>query len=136
MLNKSLFDEDIIMKDHNCSFPYYFSFSNFIRPKKRRYIEMLSETNQKELNIRIDNYKISAQAEKNNSILNFTKNNEEDNKLIVINYDVFNNINKSKKNFLGKKRYDFDEERERKLVENYYKIKNAELNKLRFGYNS
>ena len=28
---------------------------------------------------------------------------------------------------------EYDEEKERKFVENYYKIKNAELNKLRFG---
>ena len=30
---------------------------------------------------------------------------------------------------------EYDEEKERKWVENYYKIKNAELNKLRFGNN-
>ena len=136
MLNKSQYDDDIIMQDNTSAFPAYFSFSDFIRPKKRRYIEMLSETNQIELNNRIDNYKISAKAEINNSILNCINNNKKDNNLIVINYEVFNNINKAKKNLLGKKRYEYDEEKERKLVENYYKIKNAELNKLRFGKNS
>ena len=50
-----------------------------------------------------------------------------------MNFNDFNDINKAKKNLIVKKRIEYDEEKERKWVENYYRIKNAELNRLRFG---
>ena len=42
-------------------------------------------------------------------------------------------MNKIKKNLVIRKKMEYDEEKERRFVENYYRIKNAELNRLRFG---
>ena len=105
MLNQ-IEGDDIIMKD--CTSSNYSTFINFIRPRKRSYMEMINNSGQCHLNNRIYNYKVSDHMDKVN-------------------------INKAKKNFMVKKRIEYDEEKERKWVENYYKIKNAELNKLRFG---
>ena len=137
MINKYEYNDDIIMRDDTSHvYPSYFSFSNYFRPGKRKYNDMLSQTNQDLINKRIDSYKLCEQASKSNSILNTVNNNNiKTNKLIVMNYNDFNCINNAKKNLLGKKIFAFDEEKERKLVENYYKIKNAQLNKLRFGTN-
>ena len=89
--------------------------------------------NQTLINNRIDNYKLSEQAANSISLLNNVINNNEKEKLIVINYNDFNDINKAKKNLAKKKYMEYDEEKERQWVENYYKIINSQLNKLRFG---
>ena len=128
------YNDEIIMRNNTSNeFPSFFSFSNYLRPKKRRYNEMLSQSNQTLINNRIDNYKLSEQAANSNSLLNNVINNNEKEKLTVINYNDFNDINKAKKNLAKKKYIEYDEEKERQWVENYYKIINSQLNKLRFG---
>ena len=124
MINNIGYD-DIIMKD--CCSNNLTTYIKYIRPHKRTYLEMLNNSNEATLNKRIDNYKLNKYAEKNKN--NFK---ERDNYLMT-NFNGFNDINKAKKNLMVKKVIEYDEEKERKWVENYYRIKNAELNKLRFG---
>ena len=124
MLNQ-IEGDDIIMKD--CCSNNLTTYIKYIRPHKRTYLEMLNNSNEATLNKRIDNYKLNKYAEKNKN--NFK---ERDNYLMT-NFNGFNDINKAKKNLMVKKVIEYDEEKERKWVENYYRIKNAELNKLRFG---
>ena len=130
MLN-NIENDDIIMQDNTFhAFPF---FINYIRPRKRTYLDMLYNSNQLLLNNRIDNYKLNKYTQNiQSSFFNNNDNNEKDNSLIK-DFDSFNNINNAKKNLIVKKHMEYDEEKERKFVENYYKIKNAELNKLRFG---
>ena len=130
MLN-NIENDDIIMQDNTShAFPF---FINYIRPRKRTYLDMLYNSNQLLLNNRIDNYKLNKYTQNiQSSFFNNNDNNEKDNTLIK-DFDSFNNINSAKKNLIVKKHMEYDEEKERKFVENYYKIKNAELNKLRFG---
>ena len=130
MLN-NIENDDIIMQDNTShTFPF---FINYIRPRKRTYLDMLYNSNQLLLNNRIDNYKLNKYTQNiQSSFFNNNDNNEKDNSLIK-DFDSFNNINNAKKNLIVKKHMEYDEEKERKFVENYYKIKNAELNKLRFG---
>ena len=130
MLN-NIENDDIIMQDNTSrAFPF---FINYIRPRKRTYLDMLYNSNQLLLNNRIDNYKLNKYTQNiQSSFFNNNDNNEKDNSLIK-DFDSFNNINSAKKNLIVKKHMEYDEEKERKFVENYYKIKNAELNKLRFG---
>ena len=128
----TILDEDIIMKDYtnnnyNSSNKFYLPSSNYIRPRKRTFLEMLQDSNQIIINRRIDNYKLVKKSEEIN-YLRHNYNKKDD--LVLLN---FNKNNEVKKNLLVKKKVEYDEEKERKLVENYYKIKNAELNKLRFG---
>jgi hypothetical protein len=53
---------------------------------------------------------------------------------LIKNFNEYTNLNEVKKNLNIKKSVvEYDEEYERKMVENYYRIKNAELNRLRFG---
>ena len=124
MINNIEYD-DITMKD--CCSNNLTTYIKYIRPHKRTYLEMLNNSNEATLNKRIDNYKLNKYAEKNKN--NFK---ERDNYLMT-NFNGFNDINKAKKNLMVKKVIEYDEEKERKWVENYYRIKNAELNKLRFG---
>ena len=130
MLN-NIENDDIIMQDNTFhAFPF---FINYIRPRKRTYLDMLYNSNQLLLNNRIDNYKLNKYTQNiQSSFFNNNDNNEKDNSLIK-DFESFNNINSAKKNLIVKKHMEYDEEKERKFVENYYKIKNAELNKLRFG---
>ena len=130
MLN-NIENDDIIMQDNTSrAFPF---FINYIRPCKRTYLDMLYNSNQLLLNNRIDNYKLNKYTQNiQSSFFNNNDNKEKDNSLIK-DFDSFNNINNAKKNLIVKKHMEYDEEKERKFVENYYKIKNAELNKLRFG---
>ena len=131
-------DDDIIMKDCTNTYNYnnfnFFRqyFSNYIRPHKRSYLEMLYHSKKIILNNRIDNYKLSNKSNHNNSLLIQDNKEEKNNNILSINFDNFNNINKAKKNLMVKKKIEYDEEREKRWVENYYKIKNAELNRLRF----
>ena len=125
--------DDIIMKDNTSN--TYSPCINYIRPHKRTYLEMLYSSNQVILNSRIDNYKLNKYHEKNNHLYENINNTEERDDYLIMNYDGFNDINKAKKNLMVKRKVEYDEEKERKWVENYYKIKNAELNKLRFGTN-
>ena len=124
MINNIEYD-DITMKD--CCSNNLTTYIKYIRPHKRTYLEMLNNSDEATLTKRIDNYKLNKYAEKN--INNFK---ERDNYLMT-NFNGFNDINKAKKNLMVKKVIEYDEEKERKWVENYYRIKNAELNKLRFG---
>jgi hypothetical protein len=95
---------------------------------------MLYDSNQSLLSKRIDNYNLFINAQKNNFLFNSIKNNDKyESSLIIRNFNDFNDVNKAKKNFNIEKCQEYDEKKEKKLVENYYKIKNAELNKLRFG---
>ena len=122
---------DIIMKDNTSkSFSSLFSY---IRPRKRTYLEMLNDSKQMDINKRVDNYILNKHIEKNQSIYLLKNNNNERDNYLIKNFDDFNNINKAKKNLIIKRNLEYDEEKERKWVENYYKIKNAELNRLRFG---
>ena len=133
----SKLDEDIIMED--CTYKnnslYNFSFFNlpfYFRPRKRTYLDMLHNSNQIYLYNRIDNFKINNQILNDSSSLYSYNENKNDNSLIK-NFDEFNILNRAKKNLQTKKKLEYDEEIERKWVENYYRIRNAELNKLRFG---
>ena len=132
MLNQ-IEGDDIIMKDCTCS--NYSKFINFIRPRKRSYLEMINNSGQCHLNNRIYNYKVSDRMDKVKTSFNnnININNNQINNNLIMSFNGYNDINKAKKNFMVKKRIEYDEEKERKWVENYYKIKNAELNKLRFG---
>ena len=132
----SKLDDDIIMKEniyntnYNTCNRFNFSFSNYIRPRKRNYLQMLHDSNQTDLNYRIENYKLNKKFEKKENSDNNENNNDN---IIINNFNDFSDINKAKKNLMVKKRIEYDEEKERKWVENYYRIKNAELNRLRFG---
>ena len=129
------------MKDNNFdNFVGLFSSFNF-KPRKRSYLEMMSESGQISINNRKDNYKLINKKknfiEKKLSESNSNNNNIDKvpNFLNINNRDTFCPLDfkTTKKNLLVKKKWDYDEEKEKKFVENYYKIKNAELIKLRFG---
>ncbi len=123
---------DITMKD--CAFNSFYPRFNIRKcPRKRTYLEMLKDSEESTINSRIDNFNLL-----NKNINYFEKKLSESNN----SYDIFrknNNIfgisdsNNAKKNFMIKRKLEYDEEKEKKFVENYYKIKNAELIKLRFG---
>ena len=130
--------DDVIMTDDNIfSFArFYPRYNSKVYPRKRTYIEMLNESNQTLINSMIENYKL---INKNMKLLEnhfrekFLNNNTtEKADDLVNNIDLFD-TNKLKKNLIIKKKLVYDEEKEKKFVENYYRIKNAELNKLRFG---
>ena len=133
----NVFDNnDIIMTENN---PYsdrrYLSKFNLrLVPKKRNYLEMLSDSNQTLISRRLDNYLL---LNKNKKSLDnkfsenvFEKNAKRNN---LINDSNYLDISEIKKKIIVKKKLEYDEEKEKKFVENYYKIKNRELNKLRFG---
>ena len=130
--------DDVIMTDDNIfSFArFYPRYNSKVYPRKRTYIEMLNESNQTLINSRIENYKL---INKNMKLLEnhfrekfFNNNPTEKADDLVNNIDLFD-TNKLKKNLIIKNKLVYDEEKEKKFVENYYRIKNAELNKLRFG---
>lgn len=136
MSNKSIF-EDIMMIDNFSSFKNYIStnFGNYRR--KRNYLDMLNNSNTSSLNNRIENYKISCHNKRISEYnkMNKINNNDAKDECLIreLNSNTFLDFNKIKKNLIIKKKFEYNEEKERKMVENYYKIKNAELNKLRFG---
>ena len=127
-------DKDIIMKEniYNNNFPFF-----RFRPKKRTYLEMLYNSNQLYLNHRIDNYKIKNKALNDSTLLyqNQCMNNENknNNNSLIKNFYENTDSKEIKKNLIKNGSIEYDEEAERKMVENYYRIKNAELNRLRFG---
>ena len=98
---------------------------------------MLNNSNTCSLNKRIENYKISCHNKRIPEYNKMNKNNNNDMKdeclIRELNSNLILNFDKIKKNLIVKKKFEYNEEKERKLVENYYRIKNAELNKLRFG---
>ncbi len=94
---------------------------------------MLNDSKQVDISKRIDNYLLNKHVEKNQSLFLEKNNNDERDNGVIKNFDDFNNINNAKKNLMIKRTLEYDEEKERKWVENYYRIKNAELNRLRFG---
>ena len=122
---------DIEMRDLTSN--SFSSYLNRIRPRKRTYLEMLNNSNEVILNNRIDHYKLNRHTQNYHSLYNNTINNEERDNYLIANFEGFNVINNVKKNLIVKKKLEYDKEKEKKWVENYYKIKNAELNKLRFG---
>ena len=132
MINNIGYD-DIIMKD--CCSNNFTSYTNYIRPHKRTYLDMLNNSIEATLNKRIDNFKLinknMKSLENNFDSKAFNYNAEKVDVLLKKN-DLFD-MNSIRKNLIVKKKLEYDEEKERKWVENYYRIKNAELNKLRFG---
>ena len=139
MSNKTDYD-DIIMEDnYEQSYTGLFpSLHFFKKPHKRTYLEMLNDSKQLSMNNRFDNYRIInkkintlPKSIEGNNINSY--NNEKNQNLIKENNNIFSDFNKAKKNLIVKKKLEYDEEKEKRYVENYYKIKNAELNKLRFG---
>ena len=137
MSNKTECD-DIIMEDnYGYRFSRLFPTINFIKkPRKRTYIEMLNESKQLTVNNRLDNYRIFNKKNKtihDNTIENNINSNINGKRENIINDDIFSDFKKAKKNLIVKKKLEYDEEKEKKFVEDYYRIKNAELNKLRFG---
>ena len=137
MSNKTECD-DIIMEDnYGHRFSRLFPTINFIKkPRKRTYIEMLNESKQLTVNNRLDNYRIFNKKNKtihDNTIENNINSNINEKRENIINDDIFSDFKKAKKNLIVKKKLEYDEEKEKKFVEDYYRIKNAELNKLRFG---
>ena len=129
----SKLDEDIIMKDNTYNF--FSSFSNYIRPRKRTYIDMLYDNNISLLTHRRENYELYNKSKENNSLFNSNNNENKGEDLIIKNINDINCIQNAKKNLTTKKNFEYDEEKERIMVANYYRIKNAELNRLRFGSN-
>ena len=129
----SKLDEDIIMKDNTYNF--FSSFSNYIRPRKRTYIDMLYDNNISLLTHRRENYELYNEYKENNSLFNSNNNENKGEDLIIKNINDINCIQNAKKNLITKKNFEYDEEKERIMVANYYRIKNAELNRLRFGSN-
>ena len=137
MSNKTDLDDVIMTDDNSYSFArFYPRYNSKVYPRKRTYLEMLSESNQTLINSRIENYKLINKSMKlleNHFREKFFNNNtKEKADDLINNFDLFDN-NKLKKNLIIKKKLVYDEEKEKRFVENYYRIKNAELNKLRFG---
>ena len=127
--------KDIVMKN-NCDYKNYFStnFRNYAH--KRNYLDMLNSSNSSFSNSRIENYKLlnkDFEMSKNYYNLKSIDNSKKKNLIKEINCHFFEDFSKIKRNLLVKNKREYDEERERKIVENYYRFKNAELNKLRFG---
>ena len=97
---------------------------------------MLNDSKQLTMNNRFDNFRImnrkmnTLQKYIEDKNINFINNKKKEN---LIKNNIFTDFNKAKKNLIVKKQLEYDEEKERKFVENYYRIKNAELNRLRFG---
>ena len=125
--------DDVIMTNNSSNFLSRFNIR--IYPRKRTYMEMLKESNQTLINNRIDNFKLinknMKSLENNFDSKAFNYNAEKVDVLLKKN-DLFD-MNSIRKNLIVKKKLEYDEEKERKFVENYYRNKNAELNKLRFG---
>ena len=94
----TLLDNDVIMKDcsnNGCDSvnKFYVPFSYYIRPRKRTFLEMLQNSNQRILNNRIDNYKFLKKTEKLEKLENNNNNKNED--LISLNYNNFNEVEKN-----------------------------------------
>ena len=130
--------DDIIMEDHiGYRFNEIFPNFNFRKcPSRRTHLEMLNESHDTERSSRIDNYKLITKNRISfaNKFIGNDKNTYDAKKvesLIKISND--HDMNKLKKNLVIRKKMEYDEEKERRFVENYYRIKNAELNRLRFG---
>ena len=136
MSNKAI-SEDMAMDDNFTSFKNFFSTKYGNYKRKRNYLDMLNNSNTSSLNNRIENYKISCHNKRiseYNKVNKINNNDAKDECLIrELNSNSILNSNKINKNLIVKKKLEYNEEKERKLVENYYRIKNAELNKLRFG---
>ncbi len=132
-MSTNLEHDDVIMTDNSSSFLSRFNIR--IYPRKRTYMEMLKESNQTLINNRIDNFKLinkNMKSLENNFDSKTLDCNAEKVDILLKKNDLFD-MNAIRKNLIVKKKLEYDEEKERKFVENYYKIKNAELNKLRFG---
>ena len=140
--------DDIVMKDNfdkGCdSYHNFFSrnFRNYTH--KRNYLDMLKNSNMTLVNNRVENLKLISKNLKTDERIYGELNNKDicnkkdrcniNTDLIKdINNYFFSSFNQTKKNLIIKKPLIYDEEKEKRWVENYYKIKNAELNKLRFG---
>ena len=122
--------DDIVMKESTFS-SFWPRFNIRKCPPKRTYLEMLKDSEESTINSRVDNYKL---VYKNINYFE-KKSTEEKSKTKNNNNNIFGmyDSNNPKKNLMIKKKLEYDEEKEKKFVENYYRIKNAELIKLRFG---
>ena len=132
-MSTNLEHDDVIMTDNSNSFLSRFNIR--IYPRKRTYMEMLKESNQTLINNRIDNFKLinkNMKSLENNFDSKTFDHNAEKVDILLKKNDLFD-MNAIRKNLIVKKKLEYDEEKERKFVENYYRIKNAELNRLRFG---
>ena len=142
MSNKTSYEDVIMIDSYDNSFVGLFSSFNY-KPCKRTYLEMMNESGQTSINNRIDKFKIMNKNEKilenkiSESISNKNNTEQRPSYLNINNRDIFYpmDFKTTKKNLIVKKKWNYDEEKEKKFVENYYKIKNAELIKLRFGSN-
>ena len=140
--------DDIVMKDNfvksGDNYNNFFSrnFKNYTH--KRNYLDMLQNSNMTLVNNRVENLKLISKNLKTDERIHGELNNDDiynkkdrcntNTDLIKeINNYSFSSFNQTKKNLIIKKPLIYDEENEKKWVENYYRIKNAELNKLRFG---
>ena len=121
--------DDIVMKESTFS-SFWPRFNLRKCPPKRTYLEMLKDSEESTINSRVDNYKLV-----NKNINYFEKKSTEEKSKTKNNNNIFGmyDSNNPKKNLMIKKKLEYDEEKEKKFVENYYRIKNAELIKLRFG---
>jgi len=130
--------DDIIMEDHiGHRFNEIIPSFNFRKcPSKRTYLEMLNESGDTDMSSRIDNYKLITKNKISfeNKFIGNGKNSYDAKKVeSLIKMSNDHDMNKIKKNLVIRKKMEYDEEKERRFVENYYRIKNAELNRLRFG---
>ena len=140
-MSKKIDYENIIMENNfDSNFNGFIPRFNFRKcPPKRSYIEMLNDNGEATIKSRIDNFKLIDKnikmKESNTNIGNIYNDSENRINYTIskLNYDEFSNINQAKKNLFIRRKQEYDEEKEKKFVENYYKIKNAELMKLRFG---
>ena len=118
--------DDIVMKESTFS-SFWPRFNIRKCPPKRTYLEMLKDSEESTINSRFDNYKFVSK-----NIIFFEKKTAEEKSKTKHNNNMYDS-NNPKKNLMIKKKLEYDEEKEKKFVENYYRIKNAELIKLRFG---
>ena len=118
--------DDIVMKESTFS-SFWPRFNIRKCPPKRTYLEMLKDSEESTINSRVDNYKLVSK-----NINFFEKKTAEEKSKTKHNNNMYDS-NNPKKNLMIKKKLEYDEEKEKKFVENYYRIKNAELIKLRFG---
>lgn len=118
-------EDNIIMEEctNNSSFIFNKNFSKY--PFKRTYNSMISNSNDMNLIKRIENIKLEKiyKAQSKDFFINNRKINLES-------YDIGGT--QGNKTIIFKPR-EYNEDKEKKMVENYYKIKNSELNKAIFG---
>ena len=122
MLNQ-IEGDDIIMKD--CTNSNYSTFINFIRPRKRSYMEMINNSGQCHLNNRIYNYKVSDHMDKVKTSFN---NNININKKISMVKNIQNDENKYSGNKENINNYEYEENNESNDISNTEEFYEKEIN--------